>query len=154
MGLQDGAWWWLLTYLMTDYEEKGNYNFDYNRVLGAFGLVYSAAIVLPIILFFLTVCMGMKMTVQNLSKFLTIWLIRSNFTFHLRIFELVPDVRVLPVDHPHIHRTVGRHGSCWGLGHLFPHADDEEFLGSYQRTVPSHCTYHSSHSSRTRLSSL
>jgi hypothetical protein len=55
-------------YLMTEYEEKGNYNFDYKRVVAAYGLVFSASIILPLLLFFLVVCMGMKMTLQNVCK--------------------------------------------------------------------------------------
>ena len=53
---------------MTDYTEKGDYNFDYQRVVAAFALVYSASIILPLLLFFLVVCMGMKMTLQNSCK--------------------------------------------------------------------------------------
>lgn len=54
---------------MTEYTEKANYNFDYKRVVAAFALVYSASIILPLLLFFLVVCMGMKMTIQNACKF-------------------------------------------------------------------------------------
>ena len=53
---------------MTEYEEKGDYNFDYKRVVAAYGIVFSASIILPLLLFFLVVCMGMKMTLQNACK--------------------------------------------------------------------------------------
>ena len=55
-------------YLMTDYDKKADFNFDYRRVVNAFSLVFSVAIVLPLIFNFLIVCMGMKLSVRNIGK--------------------------------------------------------------------------------------
>lgn len=79
---------------MTDYTEKGDYNFDYKRVVAAFALVYSASIILPLLLFFLVVCMGMKMTLQNSCIFFYL-IIYSNYFINLWILKLIFAFRIV-----------------------------------------------------------
>lgn len=56
------------SYLMTEYASKADFNFNYDLVIRAYTIIFSASIVLPLILSLILACMGLKFNVQNLGK--------------------------------------------------------------------------------------